>query len=292
MNRFLQALGAFLLALGVHAEEVQKSVDAAADGTVDVSNIAGSVEIRGWSRKEVSVSAELGSDVEELVVERDGKQVVIRVEVPRRGSRHIDSELVINVPEKSAIKVGTVSADITIQDVHGSLTLNTVSGDIEAEVFDADLDIETVSGDVEVQGDGKKVNARLNSVSGDVDAANLAGDISAGSVSGDIHLVDGSFDRVRINTTNGDMVFHAALAGGGRFDAETINGEIDIRFQRKVSARFEIETFNGSIRNCFGPKPVRTSKYTPGRELNFTEGSGDGWVTIKTLNGDVDICNE
>ncbi|MDH4048062.1 MAG: DUF4097 family beta strand repeat-containing protein [Gammaproteobacteria bacterium] len=292
MNRLIVLTAMTLLGVSASANEVNKSMEAAADGAVDVSNVAGSVEIRGWSRREVSVSADLGSDVEELVFERDGDQVSIRVEAPRRSARHITSDLVIHVPEKSSVQVGTVSADITVRDVSGSQTLNTVSGDIDIEAFTGDLEIETVSGDVEVQGNGKKINARINSVSGDVVAEQLAGEISAGSVSGDIELLNGSFDRVRLNTTNGDMVFRASLSDGGRFSAETINGELDVRFASKVSARFEVETFNGDIRNCFGPKPVRTSKYAPGRELNFSEGKGEGWVTIKTLNGDVALCRD
>jgi DUF4097 and DUF4098 domain-containing protein YvlB len=249
------------------------------------------VEIRGWSRKQVDISADLGSDVEELVFERKGNQVIIKVEVPRKSSRNIASDLVIHVPEKSSVKVGTVSADITIEDVMGSQALNSVSGEIETQAYAADVEAETVSGDIVVLGDGKKLNVRANTVSGDIDIQQVNGDATASTVSGDIQLVHGEFDRVRMNTTNGDMIFQAQLNKGGRFSAETINGEVEIDFDGKISAKFEVETFNGGIRNCFGPKAVRTSKYAPGRELNFTEGDGEGWVTIKTLNGDVDICN-
>ena len=72
--------------------------------------------------------------------------------------------------------------------------------------------------------------------------------------------------------------------------AESVNGDVDIRFEGGVNARFDIETFNGDIDNCFGPKAERTSKYAPGWELSFTEGDGDGRVTISTLNGDIDLC--
>ena len=61
-------------------------------------------------------------------------------------------------------------------------------------------------------------------------------------------------------------------------------------FDGPVNAEFDISTFNGDIRNCFGPKPERTSEYAPGRELRFREGQGSGRVRIKTLNGDVDVC--
>ena len=49
---------------------------------------------------------------------------------------------------------------------------------------------------------------------------------------------------------------------------------------------------NGDIDNCFGGKPERTSKYTPGWELSFTEGDGDGRVEMSTMNGDLSICRK
>ena len=82
--------------------------------------------------------------------------------------------------------------------------------------------------------------------------------------------------------------YQAQLLGAG---GAAVNGDVDVQFSGDVSARFDIETFNGDITNCFGPKAERTSKYTPGLELSFTEGDGDGRVTITTLNGDIDMCN-
>jgi DUF4097 and DUF4098 domain-containing protein YvlB len=283
---------ATLLATNAFAEDVTRTLDAASDGTVEVSNIAGSIEIRGWSRKEVEVEADLGDDVEELVFERDGDRVLIKVEVPRRGSRNISSDLVIHVPAKSSVRVGTVSAEIVVEDVTGALSLKSVSGDVTVEAFAADVEIETVSGDVDVRGDDAKINVRVNTVSGDIDVQQVAGEILAGTVSGDIQVVNGEFDRVRMSTTNGDMYFKAELNRNGRLSADTINGEVDINLKGKVAAKFEIETFNGGIRNCFGPKAVRTSKYAPGKELNFSTDDANGWVTIKTLNGDVSLCDK
>ena len=73
---------------------------------------------------------------------------------------------------------------------------------------------------------------------------------------------------------------------------ETVNGSVDVEFVGDVSARINIETFNGGIRNCFGPKAERTSKYAPGWELDFTEGDGDGRVDISTMNGRVTLCKK
>ncbi len=274
------------------ARDVSESLDAADDGRVSISNTSGSIEIEGWSRNEVEITGTIGDDVEELIFERNGDNVRIKVKIPESKGRYRDAsaDLKIRVPEKSSIDVATISADIDVRAVLGEQDLQAISGDITAEGFGSDIDVETVSGDIEVQGDGKDARADLQSVSGDIAAANLAGDVDAESVSGDVGIVGSTVERGDFETVNGDITFRATLERGGRLDIETVNGGVDVEFAGDVSARFDIETFNGRIRNCFGPKPERTSKYAPGWELSFTEGGGDGRVTIATLNGGVNLC--
>ena len=273
------------------ADDEERSVDASPDGLVSISNTAGSIDVRGWSRNQVDVRADLGSGVDELVVERDGDKVLVQVKT-RRSMRSSSTDLHVRVPENSSIELSGISAVISVAGVLGAQRLQSISGDIETMAHEADVDIETVSGDVDLEGDRRPIHVTLSTVSGDIDVDNVFGDIKSGSVSGDLYIVDGEFNRVSMNTTSGDMVFQATLLGDGRFDVETINGDVDIKFAGEISASFDIETFNGEIRNCFGPEPVRTSRYAPGRELSFTEGGGSSRVIIRTLNGDLRLCRD
>jgi len=285
----LALLGMFGAAAAL-ADDIDESMDAAADGTVNISNIAGSVEVAGWSRNQVEITGELGDDVEDLIFKRDGDEITIKVKTRRRNSRDIDSDLVVRIPQGSSLEINTVSADIEVVNVSGEQSLESVSGDIETEAYDSDMDVNSVSGDLEVEGNNQSMRSRLSTVSGDIDTENLAGEISVESVSGDLVVANGSFSRASLGTVNGEIVFHARLLDDGRLDIETVNGAVDVEFDGDVSARFDIETFNGAIRNCFGPDAVRVSEYTPGYELKFTEGGGSGRVTIETLNGAVRIC--
>jgi DUF4097 and DUF4098 domain-containing protein YvlB len=290
MKTFALTLLGMLSVTTAQAGEIHRSMDAAADGTVSITNVAGSVDVQGWSRKQVEINGELGDDVEELTFERDGDEIEIRVKTKRRHSRDIDAKLVIKVPAGSSLEINTVSAEIEVAGVTGEQSLESVSGDIATEVHASDVEANSVSGDLEVEGDNKSMRSRFSSVSGDIDTENLAGEIGAESVSGDLTTVNGVFERASLGTVNGDIVFHAQLLKDGRLDVETVNGNVDIQFAGDVSARFDIETFNGEIRNCFGPKAVRANEYGPGYELNFTEGGGSGRVTIETLNGNLRLC--
>ena len=118
----------------------------------------------------------------------------------------------------------------------------------------------------------------------------MAGAANLESVNGNVALSGGAFSDVAFETVNGRIDFDGTLEKGGDLDIETVNGRINVNFIGDVSAEFDIETFNGRIKNCFGPEAERVSKYAPGWELRFTEGGGDGNVTIESLNGAVTLC--
>jgi DUF4097 and DUF4098 domain-containing protein YvlB len=129
-------------------------------------------------------------------------------------------------------------------------------------------------------------------VSGDATATQVAGEVNGSTVSGDFTLGAGETTRSRLRSTSGDLSVTGQLAPDARFDIESISGDVRLDLTGPVAAEFEVSSFNGEIRNCFGPKPVRTDEYAPGREWRYTAGSGTGRVRIKTLNGDIGICKK
>lgn len=288
----LIVLATSLLSVAAVADEqVNQTMDVSDDVHVEIYNTAGSIDVSGWSRNSIEVTGTLGDSVEELIFEKDGNEVLIRVEVPNRHWGDIDADLEIRVPMDASLEVSAVSADIDVADVRGEQSLESVSGDIETSGATRDVEAASVSGDVEINGDDAQGDFEAATVSGDVYVSGASGSVEAESVSGDIDIVGGSYEEAYFETVNGDLNYNAALENGGDLSAESVNGTVDLEFTNKISARIDIETFNGSIRNCFGPKPERTSKYSPGLELSFTEGDGDSRIEVETLNGSVNICH-
>ena len=114
MNKvtFRVLVGSALLATlaTAQAREVDESIDAASNGHVEIINISGSLEVYGWSRDTVEVKGELGAKVEELILERNGDKVLVKVKVPRNNSNNISSDLTVRVPEDSSIDVSTYTS--------------------------------------------------------------------------------------------------------------------------------------------------------------------------------------
>ncbi len=295
MKKLIFVSAGLLLAAQVNAEEVNETLDAAADGTVEIYNTSGSVTVEGWPRNAVEVTGTLGEEVEEFVFERKGDTVVVKVKPikgKRSGGRSTSSYITVRAPQKSSIDVATISAEIDVEGVEGEQELQSVSGGISTTAFGADVEAETVSGSIDIAGSNTDTETELTTVSGSIAARDMAGTIDLESVNGKLDVAGGSFSDASLETVNGRIEFKANLREGGDLDIETVNGKVVVDFIGTLSAEIDVDTFNGGINNCFGPKPERTSKYAPGWELSFTEGGGDGSVSIATLNGGVKLCKE
>ncbi len=289
------AAAAALLAAGPASgagTPINKSAAADPSGSVEVSNISGTVTVTGWDSDQVEVTGTLGDGTERLDFTTQDKVTRIKVILPKNAHNVDDTDLVIRVPARSNLSVNTISADIMAQDVAGAQRLQSVSGDIHTAAGSEDVECKSVSGDVKVDGSGKPGLVTITTVSGDATALKVAGEVNASTVSGDLVLGLGVTERSRVRSTSGDLVLAMRLASDGKFDAETISGDVRLNLVGGVDAEFDISTFSGDIHNCFGPKPVSTSEYTPGKELRFTEGNGSGRVRIKSLNGDIRLCRK
>jgi len=261
-------------------------------GHVEISNTAGSVVVTGWPRNEVEVTGTLGDGVERLEFAQSGKLTRVKVILPSRSSRVESTSLILKVPAASSLFVNTVSADVRSQGVRGSQRLQSVSGDIQTEAAAEDVECKTVSGNVVVNGTGQSSLLTVTTVSGDATLAGVAGEVNGNTVSGNFAISAGDTSRSRLRSTSGDLGLKGKLGPDARIDFESISGDVRLDLLGPVGAEFEVSSFNGEIRNCFGPKPVRTSEYAPGTELRFKEGQGTARVRIKTLNGDISICRK
>lgn len=292
MRGFVTLAAALLLAQSAGAEEIEKSAQADPRGEVVIGNVAGEVQVTGWDRNEVHVSADLGESVEKLEFRTSGARTTIEVVLPKGSSHHGSSDLVVQVPRNSSLTINTVSADQTIRDVHGMQRLQAVSGMIDTEVWDEEIELKNVSGEIMVHGNDGKGVLRVTTVSGDVSLEDIGPEMELNTVTGDMDVRVDQLSRARIRTTNGDLDLRAAkLADDLRLDAESINGDLRFHLPRSLNAEFDIETFNGEIDNCFGPRPHKTREHGPGNAVRFKEGNGDGRVRLKALNGTVEVCN-
>jgi len=258
-------------------------------GTVEIINVAGSVEVTGWNQPLVDVSGTMGDKVERVEVSGGGNHTTVRVVLPSGTSWMGDSSahLKIKVPHGSSVEVSLVSADLAVSAIDGNQKLQTVSGDISG-TSSGNLQIDTVSGDVRMTTHEDHA-LRIKTISGDMIVSGADGDVQVKTVSGDTELTLGSLTSARIESVSGDVKVSSTLAPSGQFDASSISGDLHVKFAAQPDADIDVQSFSGSISNCFGPKPTE-EHYGPGSRLNFRSGKGGGKVHLDTKSGDVSVC--
>lgn len=273
--------------------QVDREVDATADGRVLIENISGRIEVEAWERDQVQVTGTLGDDVEELKIETRGGTVAIEVEVPDGkgwgwGNRDTDATLTVRVPLGSDVSVEAVSASVEVVGVEGSVNIESVSGGVEVRGEASSINVETVSGAQTVEGGSEGVT--LETVSGRLELRSRGTNISATSVSGGVRLDLGTVDRLEVESVSGDARIEAAVSSGGRVDVSLHSGDVRMTLPAETSAEIRAETHSGDIETPWGDGE-RTSKYGPGRKLRTTAGSGDARIDLTTFSGDIDVRN-
>ena len=251
MKRAAIALAALLAALPAPAgtEEVfEKAFSMDGVSKVSVENVSGRVDAVAWDRPYLRVRAV--KTARSGHAEETLRQTEIRIE--KVGNR---IEIVTINPQRRRL-FGFLDWSDRLATVDYELHIPT----------SADVKIETTNGRVDAVGFGKA--------------------LSAEAVNGSIELKDIECP-VRATTVNGSLrlAFKGSLK---KSHLETVNGNVDVAFDRKSSVRYQLETVNGriegdfdlSVEGKFGPKEARGS-YNGGGE-NLRVETVNGSIRLKT----------
>jgi DUF4097 and DUF4098 domain-containing protein YvlB len=279
-----------------HAGTFRQQVAANPRGEVDISNIAGSVAIRGWDKPAVAITAELSGRTRVVVRGGNGRtRVCVTNGSPScdwssSSGRVRSVRLEVRVPRDSEVDASGVSAGITSRGIVGVQHLHTVSGEIDAELGAGDDDVQSVSGSIHLRGSGQDGTLHVANVSGDLSATNVAGELEARTVNGSLSAQLSRARIVRLDTTSGAIELDARLARGGRVETRTVSGHQSIKVAAPAGYSYAANTFSGNIENCFGQQ-VDRNRYGPGSRLDGTRGAGAGRVRIKSLSGGISLCD-
>ncbi len=280
-----------LPAIACADDSFERRVPADASGEVVISNVSGTIDVRGWDRNEVQVTGNLGDSVERVDVESSNGRTIVKVILPRGNARDGEADIEVQVPKNSYVEVSAVSADVSSRGVLGTQRLKSVSGEVTADISGNESEVRSVSGDVTVRGVGKPSSLRVASVSGSLDISNMGGKIDLVTVSGDARLQASEVSEIRGRTTSGSLELLGKLTRDGRVDVEGVSGDITLRLSAPGGLSAEIESFSGDIHGCLAKGVERVSKYGPGKRLTLRTVESGARVRAKTLSGDVDICD-
>ncbi|MBM3853682.1 MAG: DUF4097 domain-containing protein [Verrucomicrobia bacterium] len=229
------------LARAGETEKVTRTFPLAADGTVSLENVNGSVEIVAWDKPEVLVEAEIrgrtAEDVKCIRVEfeAEANRLAIKTKYERKDglfwgtSPRGDVRYVLRVPAGASLKkISTVNSGIKVEGVRGEVQLSTVNGGIRAN--------------------GLAGHGRFKTVNGSIHAD---------------YEATASVNRIDLDTVNGACTLRLPNGSNARLRADTVNGAVrcDLPVTVEKSTRrslrgdigtggtlISLESVNGSLR--------------------------------------------
>ena len=291
MRITLLALVALLPALAapLHA---QRKVSAAHATTSDVSvrlfASVGTVQVIGWDKDSVVISGTVakGSQValgSPSPVASRGLKLFVESPTEEAGR---GGTLTMRVPRNARVWLKTGSADVTVSEVTGGLDVNIVGGSITVRGSPRELRAESMDGAVTV--DGLPSWTRVKTATGNI---SLRGgqDLGAATISGTIDARGGESERVKLESTTGDIRFALELARGASVEMETHSGAIDAQLSRKTPMDVDAATVTGTIENVWSKG--RPTVGSEGRGMTFASQSGGmgGRVVLRSFKGKITL---
>jgi DUF4097 and DUF4098 domain-containing protein YvlB len=207
--------------LANETERFEQTYPLSANGTVNVSNINGSITVEAWDRNEVKLEAIKTADSKETLSE-------IEIQIESKPNSFCVQAEHDSWKNRSGGEKWTRNRKMEVQ-FHLTVPRTAVLSGIE-----------TVNGSVTVSNFTNQTS--VSAVNGQVTATNLRGTANLSTVNG---TVVADFDR---------------LEPGSKISLETVNGKVNLTIPSDSSATVKAESVNGNITNDFG-LPVRKGKY-------------------------------
>ncbi len=279
--------------------KIDTVVSFSANGTVELSLVAGAIKLSTWDRNQVRVVA---STEGEASLHFDANSSHVSLEESRsswRSDRHDDwrngngdrerATYDVTVPTGSRATLSAVSGTIDASGIHGSLEVNNVSGSVDVRDVGSSVSVEGVSGRITVANIGN--DARVQNVSGRISVTGVGGTVSAETVSGSIVLAGLRGDRVHATSVSGSIDFTGTVGPSARYEFETHSGRTELRLASNANAAISVETFSGGVSNDY-PGAVRRRNGDSGDDqtnFDYVIGRGEGRVRAETFSGTVHI---
>ncbi|HTV58435.1 MAG TPA: DUF4097 family beta strand repeat-containing protein [Verrucomicrobiae bacterium] len=224
-------------------ELFHKIVPLNSGGSFLLENVNGSVQVEGWDRNEVEVSAVKSSDTDpgelgQVKIEVDSVpgKVAVRTRYPNGQGADVAVEYRVHVPYKVLLgSVETVNGSVLVRGVEGSGDLKSVNGNVEVLNSSGRFNAKTTNGDLHLELrqllDGSPMD--IETVNGSV----VLGLPSNGHANVKVLSMNGDLTSdLPLTSTGGNLAAHNFRAqlgtGGGNISVRTVNGGIHLLLQR------------------------------------------------------------
>ena len=294
------------------SETLKKTVRLGASGELDVSNIAGNIEIKKGSGNEATIDvvkvarARTVEEARELLplvkveFNERGNRVEVRTNYPNdegllhnRRNVNVQVHLTITAPAGTRVTAHSISGSIRAADMTGELSLVTISGDVQAVRARRVSAAKSTSGRVEISDIDSDTPVEAGSISGDVVVYKVkASRMELSTISGKVVLQDLVCERLEAQSLSGDVEFTGALVKGGRYELNSHSGNVKVTVGGGTGFELEANSWSGNVQSelpMTGTQPASSGRFPRRKELKGVVGDGSAVLEITTFSGNVFI---
>ena len=294
-------------------DRVSRKIRLGRNGRVSVANISGDIVVSAGSGDEVTIDAvKRGNrndmDRVRIVIDDRAGRVDIVTEYDqtfgRRNNNSVDVDYTVTVPDDASIDLKSISGEITVKGVKGSVRAQSVSGDVTTSNAPRVESARSVSGSIGLSGVSHDGDLSVQCISGTMRVNGVkTRSLDANTVSGDIILQSANVERLNARLTSGVFEYTGALARNGRYEVNNHSG--DVRFTLTDNTGFELSatTFSGEIRSnvpltlggrngndvIVGGRGRGRGRVGPGESVNGTAGDGSARLDLRVFSGSIVI---
>jgi DUF4097 and DUF4098 domain-containing protein YvlB len=270
---------------------IERRYAMAPDASIRVAGAISNLRIVGWDRDSLVITGTMPAGW------RFDGGVASPTMGPSRGAKFFiegatdvfptSAALEVRVPARARVWAKSGSAEIDVSGVTGGLDLNIVGGSVTVQSTPRELNIESMDGDVRVQGGASWL--RVKTATGNVDVRGGSEDAGVSTVSGTVRVADGRYERGKLETVTGDVIYAGEVGYKGSIDITTHSGAIELRLPPKPNLELDAVTVTGAIENgVTSSRPVK-GREGRGMELGFSSGGGDTRMVIRSFKGNVTL---
>jgi hypothetical protein len=265
--------------------KIERKIPLGMEGALRIVNMVGSVVVHGWNKDTVLVRGTLNPGDRFFA---GGGYTGAKMFVESENDRDPKpARLEVWVPARVRLWIKTATANIDVNDVTGGLDLYVVSGTITVNGNPHELNAEAIDGDIHVAGSPSWLRAKT--ATGSITFQGASSDVGLSTVSGPIKVDGGIFERTKLETVTGDIIFGGKLDRSGTFDFDTHSGSVDIAIPDKTPVSVAVVTIAGTIANNLSKKAPIPGRFGRGAELTMDLSDGGAKMSIRTFKGPVTL---
>ena len=265
-------------------QSYEQTFDVGQRAELTLRNVRGPISISGWDRPQVSIIAvkQRGSEwgasdaFQDTTVEMEQDGAQVRVRTRYRGSSGFLGwvgfgrtqpriSFTIQVPAACDISVRTVSSDISISNVIGSVYAKAVNGDIK---------LESVSGQIITSG-----------VDATVQGNALAGTLATRAVSANVIVKQSRLTSFWSKSVDGNVSLETTIDPAGAYDMRSVGGSLRMLIPSASKVSASLHGLSGQA-SC--DLPCTVTEQARGRWAAQINGGGAA-IALKTVSGDLSL---